>query len=359
MSNNSNQLFQRFEEIRFSKDIKSLQTLNDTYFERKINNNLFEDNLEISDEITPHLSKSIKKVIKNLNIESLEIKFFVHASAEIQANCIAASRNKCFISFSSALINLFDENEFCFVIGHELGHFLLGHHDLKVNDNDNFNFDFIVNSRAKEISVDRIGLIASRNLNASISAMIKTMSGLNSIHLKINVSKFLSQLNKLNTSASSDNIYSTHPPIVLRSRALLWFSTINKFENFDKSDLVSLKNIDKKIVLDLDKFLDNPIKEKLNEYCTDVKIWLTGKKIINIGKFSKKHQEIFAEEFGKDNLNKFKKFIGLFSNKKVEGEIELKLAESLSLIKNHFPESYENKITEINSNIEKLFSSEC
>ena len=65
---------------------------------------------------------------------------------------------------------------------------LLKHHNFSHKPSQK-NFDSLITSRAKEISVDRIGLIASQELKSCLSAMIKCISGLDSKHLKINISR--------------------------------------------------------------------------------------------------------------------------------------------------------------------------
>ena len=133
MINNGPKILDHFDKIRFPNDQKSTDELDDNYNEKRLNNFLLENTLQISELSTPNLFNCTIKVIKNLNLDSsLDINFFVYASQEVQAECFAFSQKKCFIRFSSSLVNLLDEDELCFVIGHELGHFLLRHHHFVV-----------------------------------------------------------------------------------------------------------------------------------------------------------------------------------------------------------------------------------
>ena len=216
IQNNGQRIIDYFETIRFPNDVKSNNFLNNKLEENKLKNFLLENTLQISKLSTPKLFECTSRVLKNLKVQSIfDIRFFVYASQEIQAQCVAFSSKKCFIKFSSSLVNLLDEDEFCFVIGHELGHFILGHHNFS-HQQSNINFDSLILSRAQEISVDRVGLIASQELNSSLSAMIKCISGLDSIHLKINISEFLTQLKDINLATQSESIHSSHPPMLVR-----------------------------------------------------------------------------------------------------------------------------------------------
>lgn len=353
--NNAQSIIDNFEAIRFPNDIKSNNFVNDTLEENKLNKFLLENSLQISKLSTPNLFNCTSKVIKNLNLDSsLDINFFVYASQEIQAQCFAFNQKKCFIRFSSGLVNLLKEEEFCFVIGHELGHFLLGHHNFSQQQSHK-NFDSLILSRAKEISVDRIGLIASQDLNSCLSAMIKCISGLDSKHLKINISEFLTQLKDINLATQSESIHSSHPPMLVRCRALLWFSMLNNYQNINEINTNDLNELNDKIIKDVETYIDAPILRMKNDMTENLRLWLFGKKIVNIGKFSKEHQKFFIEIFGENQLKKFTNFLSLFSNKDILNEIEKKVDESSSILKLNFPESFKSIYISVNDRINSIF----
>ena len=75
----------------------------------------------------------------------------------------------CIITLTSAVINLLEFNEIKFILGHELGHFLLSH-----NIEENINLESqegYIKKRAQEISVDRIGLLACKDINIATKAI--------------------------------------------------------------------------------------------------------------------------------------------------------------------------------------------
>ena len=355
MINNGPKILDHFDKIRFPNDQKSTDELDDNYNEKRLNNFLLENTLQISELSTPNLFNCTSKVIKNLNLDSsLDINFFVYASQEIQAQCFAFNQKKCFIRFSSGLVNLLKEDEFCFVIGHELGHFILGHHNSS-NQQSHINFDSLILSRAKEISVDRIGLMASQDLNSCLSAMIKCISGLDSKHLKINISEFLTQLKDINLATQSESIHSSHPPMLVRCRALLWFSMLNNYQNINEINTNDLNELNDKIIKDVETYIDAPILRVKNDMTENLRLWLFGKKIVNIGKFSKEHQKFFIEIFGENQLKKFTNFLSLFSNKDILNEIEKKVDESSSVLKLNFPESFKSIYISVNDRINSIF----
>ena len=356
MINNGLKILDHFDKIRFPTDKKAIDKLEDSYNEKRFNNFLLENTLQISELSTPNLFDCTSRVINNLNLDSsLDINFFVYASQEVQAECFAFSQKKCFIRFSSSLVNLLDEDELCFVIGHELGHFLLRHHNFS-HKRSQKNFDSLITSRAKEISVDRIGLIASQELKSCLSAMIKCISGLDSKHLKINISEFLTQLKDINLATQSDNIHSSHPPMLVRCRALLWFSMLDNYHNISEINTSDLDNLNNKIIKDVEKYIDAPILKMKNDMIENLRLWLFGRKIVNIGKFSKIHQKFFIEMFGNNQLKKFTNFLSLFSNKDILNEIEKKVNESSTILKSNFPESFESIYVSTNNKVNSVFN---
>ena len=181
--------------IRFSGDIIEQNTQSYSVQSEAIKDHFYCNELCISKEVTPELYNSLKSVLGRLGIPMNSIEAFVYASPDINAQCYTGKNTECVIRFSSSLVDILNKNEFEYVVGHELGHFLLSHSTAR-SDNVNESIEFYMRQRAQEISADRIGLIACNSLDVAIKALIKTISGLNDIHLRFDVGAFLSQLKK-------------------------------------------------------------------------------------------------------------------------------------------------------------------
>ena len=89
----------------------------------------------------------------------------MYASPDLNAECYLGDTSNCIIRFSSSLIDILDKNEFEFVVGHELGHFLLSHQQACVTEK---NLEYYIQQRAQEISADRLGLIACDSLDIAL-----------------------------------------------------------------------------------------------------------------------------------------------------------------------------------------------
>ncbi len=331
--------------VKFSGDTLE-PNLHSQFDSSEFNAFLALNNLHVTSLITPIISKCIDNVTTNLKIPSSAVTAYVYASSDLNASCIAGNEVECIVQLSSGLIDILEEDELEFVIGHELGHFLYSH-SLTEGQSDNANLEFFSQKRAQEFSADRIGLLSSGDLNASIRAMMKVASGLSSKHLKFNVGEFISQLTKSEDLVMPRSFQPTHPPILVRCRALLWFSS-NK-DNYSASEI---EKIDKKIQKDIDKYVEPAAVEIIKELKNSVKLWLSASLIIEDGRFDKNEQQQFEKLFGKDKLKKLKVFI---SNPNAKNNVAKKLEDSIEDLSLEMPLKIDNVIESIKKEVEFSF----
>tara|TARA_A100001015_G_scaffold318398_1_gene438188 strand:- start:132 stop:1220 length:1089 start_codon:yes stop_codon:yes gene_type:complete len=340
--------------IRFTKDTPLASTS-----QGKIQNQIhsaqdafFRDGLLIDRNTTPRLAEIVTEVCDLLNLPRDTVSCFVIASSEIQASCLSISRDKCIINFSSALINLLEEDEFYFVIGHELGHFLFDHSSLKTKEN----LEFFKLRRAQEISVDRVGLIACKSINHAARAIMKTASGLGSTHIKFDINQYISQASMISHVTKGENLYSTHPSMLLRCRALLWFSMIDNYRKYDTEEtLKDLKVINERIEKELEKYVDGEFKSIKENLKSELSLWLAVKHVSNDGKFDEIEQILFSELFGKSTLNKVKKFLGSLKQSNFKEEIDMKIQSAKNKLEAEMPISFKREYKIIQDEIETHF----
>lgn len=297
------------EEVRFAGDRLKPSGNGDTLQTRAIANTFYRNELEISAAVTPLLAANLELVCKRLALPKDAIHAFVYASAELQAECFAASSTMCVIRFSSGLVDLLDAEEFAFVCGHELGHFLLGH-GVACMEHANGSMEYLMQKRAQEISVDRVGLITCGSLDIAIRALMKTASGLNSEHLRFDISAYIAQLRKSSHLTSSSDHASTHPSIIVRCRALLWFSLNDYFTGKSgKLSRAQLEKLDGRIEDDLSTYVDGPARRRIVEAKDDLTLWLAVDEIVQNGRFDKSEQAVIAKMFGANTLERLISFL--------------------------------------------------
>ena len=322
----------------------------------KISNNFSQENLLISDALTPSISKSINTVCKRLKIPSKSVQAFVYPSEQLQAHCIEGSLDKTILRFSSHLFELLNKDEIEFVVGHEIGHFLLEHGNIH-HDEEDAHFQSIMQKRFQEISADRIGLIACKSIGKAINAMLKLSSGLSSKYLRFDISAFISQLDKSKYNFSELNIFSTHPSNLLRCRSLLWFSLtdcVSRGNNYyNKNQMIKLDN---RVEQDLNDFVDGPIVEIINDAKKRYKLWVAAETITSDGVFDKKEQAVFLSLFDAGLMDKLVNFIQGLNKSEIKDAIAKKIENSKLEIQYLIPDTCKEETSKIEKDIRSSFN---
>jgi hypothetical protein len=186
------------------------------------------DALRVSETLTPDLYRAIVDITCQLRLPEVP-RTYVYADPSINAMVTVDDVSLGpLVVLTSGMVELLSPSELHFPIGHELGHFGLEHAGYRVEEeaqNEYQSLQWLKQNRVREISADRIGLVATASLFTAAGVIIKTSSGLSSRHVRIDVEAYLDQLRELATpNAAEQELFSTHPNLPLRLRALLAFS---------------------------------------------------------------------------------------------------------------------------------------
>jgi len=330
------------QKLRFSDDIEIHEKVED----EKID--YFNIGLEVKEELIPNVYKPLLNVCNRLNLDFSEHSIFIYPESQIQASCIN-SRNKCIIRISSGAVQKLNTKELEFIIGHEFGHYLLYHPPLnhKVLAN-------IIILKAREISCDRIGLYACCSLDACISAIIKTQSGLDEKHLNIDIAAYINSATKNIKQSYYGFNYSTHPSLPVRARALFWaneslFSGINEI-------METIKEVNKRIKKDILKYENYEIQKKIDEIISDNIPWVWVYLLVTDNKMTAKHQEMIASQFGNGFINKLINQIKNMSAHKVHIYIENMTHNRLKKIQESMPLYFNRLIGEEVVKLTKIYN---
>lgn len=237
--------------------------------------NLLGDAMLISPDVLPEVYEIYTNCL-NLFGNDLHGNLFVRQSKEYNANIF--SHNKKFdLLIHSALLEDFTPNELSFVLGHELGHVLLGHsqvsmldllkliEDLKPGLISPETKDLMYRwSRAAELSADRVGLLCCGKLEPAAKALFRTLSGLSGISIDRILNSFHTQYDFLEAHmeklSDGQSWIGTHPMIPIRFKALE-LAALDIILLRNQPDVFSQKGfrkVDQKIssiLLTLDKYL--------------------------------------------------------------------------------------------------------
>ena len=330
------------ESMRFSEDRSfNLDGLDQLRARSSHKDSMLRNGLLISEAMTPRLEFSISDVCNRLRLPRENVTAFVYNSSDVQADCFVESSQTCVLRFTSGLVNLMSEKEFQFVAAHEIGHFLLGHGASGQNSAVDSIEHFMIR-RAQELSADRIGYLGVGSLDESIQAIIKTASGLSREFLRFDVSSFMSQALMLGNPGVGESVNSSHPSLLIRCRALLWFSmSVSSAKDLSCLDDFTISNVDVKVAKDLKRFVDGRVRQRKFELAEDILLWKICVLVVNEGALKKELQSRILKHIGELNLNGLKTFIELYDGNNLAGEAMARLNESLKSTYTEFPQSAE------------------
>ena len=341
--------------VRYSEDPpSSFENISDEQSDL-LKNSFYQNGLLVDARSAPKINKIAEKVISRLCLPSQSVSCFVFSNSEIQATCFSLSDVECVIHLSSGLVRLLSDDELAFVIGHELGHFILGHQG---SDGARKSAEDYMHQRNQEISVDRIGLLACNNINSAVKALIKTISGLDERHLGFDVGQFISQVNNQVSTNSGASLADSHPSLVIRCRALLLFSSSNvlssKIDEIERLDFTTINLMVKK---EMDKYVDAPLRSKIREIAEDLFFWKASQIVFSAGSFSKENQSKFNDQFGGPMTQKLIDLLSSYSKSEISSMLDQRTHEACDQLERIIPRGFENEYEKIVEKCENLLES--
>jgi hypothetical protein len=339
--------------VKFSADLQISDEANFGHRNQAVKDSLLRSGLFINKDITPGIAEKLSQVCENLGIPEECVSAFVYSDPYLQASCITLSREECVLQFSSTLMNQLDDDEISFVIGHELGHFLLEHRGMHENDMAPESF---VKNRAQEISADRLGLIGCGDLNAALRALIKTTSGLDSRLLRFDVGQFLSKVDQLANPTAGEATRNTHPSMLVRARSLVWFSSKNIGATYPANIEKSVvDDINKKVQADLDKYVDAALKKQVAKVKADIVMWLAALEMLADNRISEHEKQKFSELFSSPTLEKLLSYVDSNGVPETKAHAQRNLEASRNQLEGLIPHSFETDYRSLVSKLKNLF----
>jgi len=195
---------------------------------------LLATSVRLSRGMAPWLHEMTDDCIEKLGVK-IPVELYVYSSPTYNAACVKPEEGRLFIMFSSSLLESFEGSELRFVVGHELGHYLYGHHDIPIGyllngqakPNPKLALQLTTWSRYAEISADRAGAHCAQDSVGVARSLFKLASGLSSKLVQFNIDEFMEQVDEMQTEdaqpgqgAPQEDWFMTHPFSPLRVKAL-------------------------------------------------------------------------------------------------------------------------------------------
>jgi hypothetical protein len=283
---------------------------------------LYEHSLEVSALLTPQIEDSVATACTRLQLPRSAVRVFLRHSTEHQAGCVPVGPDHCLVMVSSGLANALAPAGLSFVVGHEIGHFLLGHRPLAVEEGALETFRY---SKAQELSVDRLGLLAAGSLQAAATALTQTLSGLDARLLRMDVGQVLAQYDELTRLEGGTSSFSTHPSLVFRVRALVWFATLLDDRWSGPRTPARARRTDERIARELEGQENPGLRRHLDSLAHDLALWITLSQLLADGRFDRREQAFCRRRFGPALTEKIKTHLASMSPPEVATFLEERL----------------------------------
>jgi len=207
---------------------------------------LLKSTYRIDHESQPELYSSTQKIAESFGVESVVTLYQAQQSSELNAS-LAYIPKEPHVIFFGPLLKTLQPEEIEAIVGHELHHFVLWEMDdqryfianqiLSAMEQDRSADDSHYESARlfslyTEIFCDRGALRATNNLDVTISALVKMITGLD----KVSPGSYLEQATEILEKQQSGSENQSHPESFLRTKALEVWS--KEKDNSTVSDLI-------------------------------------------------------------------------------------------------------------------------
>ena len=209
----------------------------------KTRKKLLQSSLRLTPKFAPKFFEVVEKCKKAVALTQ-DLELYVYQGEEFNAACYPPDDKRIYIILSSGLLEKFTEDELSFVIGHEIGHAIFGHHRYPAEAIMELGGDSLSPlhamklfawKRNAEVTADRVGLLCCRNLEASVKSFFKLSSGVTSSVLQFNLEEYLGQFAELEAEMADKEMdpedwFQSHPFSPIRIKALELFSRSETYQ---------------------------------------------------------------------------------------------------------------------------------
>lgn len=278
---------------------------------------------EVSRRSAKELDSIFLTVLERFHMERDLVRIFISSEQNIQGSCLITGRDSAAIIISAGSINMLDSKEIEFVFGHELAHLI------KLDGADKT--ASLKEQRYSEIDADRVGLFACGNLDVGLSALIKSATGMTSRHFPIKVGDFLQQAqDSAGPAYGADQL--THPPAVIRARALAKFGSQIYYKNiWEPIDRKAVERVNALVESELNEAVDYRAAEEAQAVLEDLNLWRGAESILGDAPREQDWAN-FEQQFGPELATKMRSF---YRNHKSD-EISVALRASVAKAKTRY-----------------------
>lgn len=194
--------------------------------------------VRLTPSMLPHAFRALSKCVEIVGLKR-KVVMFCSNDGSLNAMVSEGDDQTIRIILTSGLLDALDEAELAYVLGHELGHAMLGHLEVRVQNDRELSGLTVLRHfalrRYQELSADRIGLLCCPDVDRVLRAELMLHSGITTRErigdpasiLKAAEDSLAAATAK--TDFSGDGRYATHPYGPMRTLAISHFARSSTF----------------------------------------------------------------------------------------------------------------------------------
>jgi hypothetical protein len=198
--------------------------------------NFYRKNIPIQREIVPKVDEALDLACERLGLDRETVHGFVENDPTMNAACYPGYRGNAVVTVNSGLIEKLTMPELLYIMGHELGHYIMPLPTVRVPNGRGgvrpASMEDAMTQRHLEISMDRFGLVACRDVDVACMAALKIQSGLGSEFIRADLQVFARETFKgyvKDYAEYEDEAFASHPYVYARIRALHLFAQSQEY----------------------------------------------------------------------------------------------------------------------------------
>lgn len=200
---------------------------------------LLGQSIKVSEHQLPDVYNAVKIAAKRLSMKMPDV--FVRQDPYINAFALGFFGKKSVVLHSKT-VEAMTENELIYILGHEFSHIKCDHtnwivvagsaKEMKIPIlSDIMGFILLKWSRMAEYTADRGGLLANKNIDASVYALAKLAVG-EELCRELNIDKMFEQRTEIDFIANAAEVFGSHPYLVNRIHAITNFYGSETYTNY-------------------------------------------------------------------------------------------------------------------------------
>jgi len=198
--------------------------------------------VRLTPTILPHAFRALSRCLEVTGYKR-KIGMYCSNDGSLNAMVSSAEDDSIRVVLTSGLLDALDEEELTYVIGHELGHAMLGHLEVRVyNDRDLSGLTVLRHfalRRYQELSADRVGLLCCPDMDRVLRAELMLHSGITTRD-RIGASAEILRAAEETLAGTKENFggdnsrYATHPFGPMRTLSIAHFAKSQTFAKLAK-----------------------------------------------------------------------------------------------------------------------------